>query len=406
MYYKLISAALCRRPRWSLTPIIVVCVIFARLAVVLILDSRPLLEDTELYHGAGVHFISVVHSGQTAPEVLEEWGGGTHYYGLFTAWFYFLFGAHPLFVMLFNSAVAGLGSFMFLGILLDRYPRAHPVLKLLTVLDPTMIFRTSCHTKDPLMFFFFALAASGFSGILRGRRTASLLYLLSIAGIYAIRPHLLPGVIFGGFAGLVVYRRSQPFSDLLARAWHAVLLFAAIVACVALLVVVITVPWETIVTAYSGLLTGLATGGSALSIPELASVADVVGQVSRGIVAVLFRPFPWESGSLSFHVASIYGIVISVVVLLVFREVILRGKHPFRAPFQAFLVVCCASLTIVFAGLAANLGTLARERVQLTAFLWLLLAAVSTSPSPAFIRLDASGMRRQPAPSPAGDSLG
>ena len=395
------TEVLWRSPRWHLTPFAVLCVIFLRLTVVTILVSRPMTEDATLYHEAAVHYAQVIHAGGSPPRVLEGWGIGVESYGLLTGWFYSVLGPNPLWIMLFNTTLAGIGSFIFLGIILNRYPGAHPLLKLLIVMDPSMLFWTSIHGKDPIMFFCFALATRSFGGMLRGRKSAPFWYVAALVPIVLIRFHLVPGVIFAGFAGLRAWHKKHPWPNWQTRTAYAISSTVVIFMIAALVFVALTIPLQTIISYYSTLIMSITYGGSALDLPEVTSIGGIFSHVASGIIAVLFRPFVWESGSLPFRIAALYEFLVWAAILPILARIMLRRRDKLVAsPLPLFFAICGGSTLLVLAALAANVGTIFRVRVQFTVFFWLLLAALSSSPPVMSLYVRVRQQRREGMPNP------
>ena len=93
----------------------------------------------------------------------------------------------------------------------------------------------------------------------------------------------------------------------------------------------------------------------------------------RGAITVLFRPFPWEAHNIPAVIASLESFLFLVIVWL--RRGVLWSRLRFfrKDSWLAFLLfhvlIIMLSLTVI-----SNFGLLARQRVMLVPFLWMLLA--------------------------------
>jgi hypothetical protein len=339
-----------RKARWELTPLCILLVIAARLAIVVFAASHRLYpgDDGVLYDDTATSYAFSFWSHRDWS--LISWGWGTNNYALYAGALYSVFGPHRLALLIFNSALAGVGSFLFLGVLLDRYPKAHPALRLLTVLDPSMLWWTSIYHKDPLMYFFLALTVRGIHRAMSGLKPTAAFW--GIGLMLFIRPQIAAIVLLAMLIGYGWYKTVALMLASFATAFF----------------------WLGGWGYYTTLLEGISYGGSALTIQE-----NPLLQIPYGLVAAAFRPFPWEPGPASLRVAAIYGILTTLAILLIAWR-LGRTHYALSSPFRRFLAAYCVGLTIFVGLLAANLGTIARERTQLTPFLWLLLASLSAYP--------------------------
>ena len=127
---------------------------------------------------------------------------------------------------------------------------------------------------------------------------------------------------------------------------------------------------------------GLDTGNSALEVPSLRGWQAALAYLPYGATTVMFRPFPWESGGFFFRLTSVEQLVLSGAelifigyFLLAFLNGSLRGMRQMilRDAADALTVFVTAYLigfVILFTYIAGNLGSLAREKIQLAPFVW------------------------------------
>jgi len=87
------------------------------------------------------------------------------------------------------------------------------------------------------------------------------------------------------------------------------------------------------------------------------------------VVTVLFRPFPFEAGSVTAMIASLEGMVVLVLFIRVFRRLLLVPRIPYAAFAATFTVL------FIFAFSAfSNFGILVRQRTQVLPLVLVLVA--------------------------------
>lgn len=106
------------------------------------------------------------------------------------------------------------------------------------------------------------------------------------------------------------------------------------------------------------------------------------------VVAVLFRPFPFEAGNGPPMATAIEGVFLMVLFALSWRRVFGAIRLLRKAPFVAFAATYSLLFVIAFSSIG-NFGILARQRCQLLPFLIVLLAA----PTPMRTRAGAGASR-------------
>jgi hypothetical protein len=126
----------------------------------------------------------------------------------------------------------------------------------------------------------------------------------------------------------------------------------------------------------------LDTGNAALEIPSLLGWKAALGYLPYGAMTVMFRPFPWESGGLFFKLASLEQLVLTaaeitfiVYVLLGLSKGSIPGKRLEISLASAdvltlFVAAFWTGFVLLFTYISGNLGTLAREKIQLAPFVW------------------------------------
>ena len=307
--------------------------------------------------------------GVEGSSVLEMYGGrwwGTPSISILSSWVMRVFGIAkvPVFV------VFGLVNFLAALCFLAAFRRAVPEVDPLTyakwiMFFPSLWFWPSPVGKDGVVLLGFGLAFLGVVG-LRGHRN----YVLVAAGAaltFAARPQyalVLMAVLLGG---VLLGRRGT--GGALGKLVAAAVLIPAAVYVVAL--------------------SSDALGFDVLETEETSEWIDRRGEASAyggsafeaasnpvtGAVNVLFRPFPWEARGLLVLVTSLE--VVAMWVLLWRRR---RAAMAFVRRHRSTEVFwISALLVLVLAGAVGmavgNFGTLARQRIHLYPFLFLIAAS-------------------------------
>jgi hypothetical protein len=112
-------------------------------------------------------------------------------------------------------------------------------------------------------------------------------------------------------------------------------------------------------------------GGSSIEAPELG-----LAGVPMALINVLFRPFPWEAGSIVVLMSSL-ELVFLWGLVLIRRKRILQSLRGWRS--SRFLCLSAAFIllySISFGMMVSNLGIIARQRIFVFPFLFVFLEAV------------------------------
>jgi len=123
---------------------------------------------------------------------------------------------------------------------------------------------------------------------------------------------------------------------------------------------------------------GNAIGGSAVEVQAAPGLAGALLAFPRGVVRVLFQPFPWEIQSFNTGLAAVENLFILWFALSHARRLreLLRGMV--RQPYVLFSSLFACALLLMFS-LMPNLGLLSRQRAQLLPFLFAPLVAAETA---------------------------
>lgn len=246
----------------------------------------------------------------------------------------------------------------------------------LVFLLPSLLFWPSSIGKDALMVLALGLASYGIAKSLRSKMRAGLLPMLLGLWLGAmIRPHVVAILVVGIVAAYLLRRPEQHLRQL-----GPVVKFASVgLACVVALVVAVEADGflneygydtdEGIIAAVSENTERTTKGGSEFDAP---SVFESPANAPLALVTVLFRPLPLEAEDLSQVAAGVEGLLLLGLVLWRLPWIWSAMKRIRNLPYASVSVVYCALFVAAFSTLG-NFGILARERVMLFPFLFVLM---------------------------------
>jgi hypothetical protein len=258
---------------------------------------------------------------------------------------------------------------------------------LLIFLWPTLLYWSSSVGKDCWMLFTLGIGAYGVARVLaRQPGGYSLLIVGLLAGVW-VRPHV-SAMEFVAFAvALIVGRRDH------VRTGSATPALVAKIAGIVLLVVIgALLSGRT--QAYldtkdsTTLAAQTAQGGSAFTAVNSQSPTGY----PVAALTILFRPLPFESHGLPELATSAEALFLLALTLASWRRLITIPGRLRRDSYVLFALVYCLMFFFAF-GALSNFGILARERIQLMPFVFVLL---SVAPAPVKPRLGMP-LRRSPA---------
>jgi hypothetical protein len=112
-----------------------------------------------------------------------------------------------------------------------------------------------------------------------------------------------------------------------------------------------------------------AQGSSAFDPVAVNSPLDV----PLAAVTVLFRPLPFEVGSVQMLLTSAEGVLLAALAVVSWRRLASIPRLMWSMPYVMFSLVFVVLFVCVFSSFA-NFGILARQRTQMLPFLFVLLA--------------------------------
>jgi hypothetical protein len=242
---------------------------------------------------------------------------------------------------------------------------------------PSMLYWPSSIGKEAWMLFALGLAAKGTARLLTGRTWGGLV--LAGTGLWLatlVRPHV------GGMAALgllVAYLLARP-PRRLGMLGAVIKLFSLAVLLVVAVVLLGQIqrylldkgidPAEGVNSVLAESARRTSGGGSGFQAPSTST--SLLG-LPYATVTILFRPFPFEAHNAQAAVIALESTLLLCLTVARSRTIWRAVRHLRRWPYVAFVVVYTAGFVVAFASIS-NFGILARERVQLLPFFFVLLA--------------------------------
>lgn len=301
---------------------------------------------------------------------------GTVFIRVVTGVLYTIIGSGRLAGFLVYSWLAFWGLFFFYRAFVIAMPegRSRTYARLLFFF-PSLLYWPSSIGKEAWMVFTIGIAAFGAAQVLSGRTWRGLG--VAALGMWLgalVRPYV-PGFVALGLGIAYLLRRPRRELRQLAPVAKAVGVVA-----LGLLAVVVVLKAQSFLKADlsspEGVVATLervskrsATGGSAFTPTVVRSPADL----PLATVTVLFRPFPFEANNAQALAAALESTFLLVLSLFRIRW-ILSALRSFRRQPYVVLALIYTGLFIVAFSAFPNFGLLARERVQLLPFYFVLLA--------------------------------
>jgi hypothetical protein len=333
--------------------------------------------DAVRYDAAGIDIADSFHRSEITIVDLLSFRQGTRFVEDFTGAVYSLMGPSRLGGFLVFSFIGFWGLFLFHRAALIGVPDADQRrYAALVCLLPSLVFWPSSIGKEALMMLSLGCCAYGAARVLE-RRSGGWPALAAGVGLaYMVRPHV--GVVV--LAAIVVAvmfrrRRGRPAFGPVGR----VLVVAALVAALAFVLgravdrLLPITSEATGVEAVGEVLdraeTGTDEGGSEIDRPSPNNPLDY----PSAAFSVLFRPTIVEANSAGDVFAALETSLLLALFVLGWRRVRNAFTSAFREPYILFCIVYTAVFTFAWSAFA-NLGALARQRVQAWPFLLILVA--------------------------------
>lgn len=352
--------------------------------------------DAGVYSGAGAILMDLYRQGifTTEPPGLTNRGAETARIAVVVGVIYTVTGVSRYAASFVFSWLCFIGQLLMFRAFRRGVPTGDARRYLVLVMFlPSMLFWPSSIGKEALMVFCIGLASYGAAQLVGSRvRVGGIaMFLLGVAGLFYIRPHMaLISITALGFAAAV--STIAGFSATEDKEGKGRAFAIRMVALVVLIgaASVATTQLHSVLgdgTEGAGGIQGVldktkaqtGEGGSKFEPVAVTTPLDI----PMATITVLFRPFPWESPNLNGLIASSEGALLMVLMVVGRRRVLNWAKSLARYPYLVYCLAFAFTFFIAFSYIG-NFGILARQRTQMLPLALTMLAM------PALARTQAS----------------
>ncbi len=306
---------------------------------------------------------------------------GTFFVRILTGIVYLLIGHTFSGISILWAWFGLLGMLLFYKAFTTAFPDGNRRLyMLLVMLYPSMLLWTSALGKDALMMLLSGMAVYGLVRLRRRVDMVGVICLpLGLAGMLAVRPHMAAIFTLALAISMITQPigagRMTPFIKILGLiVMLGVALGVAVTA--SRLVGVERLELEEVEQFIGERQVGTGErGGSAFTPIDTGSPLGL----ALLIPTVLFRPFPFEVHNFNALLASLEGLGLLALVVYRIRSVGTAIVGALRNNYPLFIVVFALEFVYIFSAIA-NFGIIARQRVQVYPFIFMLIAYLSASP--------------------------
>ena len=222
------------------------------------------------------------------------------------------------------------------------------------------------------MMFTLGLVGYGAARMLAGKPFGLVALALGLLGTTMVRPHVSLIAIVSLFGAYLLRRSPRP--SLLGPL--AKVLVLALIAVGTLVVLsqtqtffgVKTIDVESTQSVLTETTGKTSQGGSEVE----AFRSETPSGIATAIIAVIFRPWPYEAHNAQALFASLEGLVLLGLVIVSLRRLAAVPRAMVRRPYVAFALIYSLLFAYAFSAIG-NFGILVRERVQLYPLLFVLL---------------------------------
>jgi hypothetical protein len=351
--------------------------------------------DALRYDENGSAIANAFHAGDASLGTLLSVGRGTIFMDDLTGIVYTVMGPSDLGGFLVFSWIGFWGLFLFHRAALIGFPEADQRrYALLVFFLPSLLFWPSSIGKESVMLLSLGLCAYGSARLLERRRGGWIVLVAGLGLGYLVRPHV-PVVVLAALAVAILFRPRRGRTPLFGPLGRIVTVLVLMVGMAFALSEAVDrflpqrgveVTSEVNVSVVGELLdraeSGTSDGGSEIDRPS----PNNPFEYPKAVFTVLFRPTILEAGSAGNTVAALETTFILALAVVGWRRLKNVPATAFRRPYVLMCVVYTGIFTFAWSSFA-NLGALARQRVQVWPFVLLLLAV------PAVTRIRASTPR-------------
>lgn len=239
---------------------------------------------------------------------------------------------------------------------------------------PSLLFWSSSIGKEAWLTLTIGLSVYGVAKILQHRRGGYLTLSLGLLGTAMVRPHMALLVCVPLVVAYLLRRRPGPRSPL-----SPIYRVVGIVVMIAISAVVLQQVEQFFEVEGQGVqgvgqvldrtAEQTSTGGSQFDAPQSRSLVDL----PRAVIAVLFRPFPWEARNAQALLAAFEGALLLGLFVMGHRRLRRLPAEAVKAPYLVYVALYVLMFCAAFSTFG-NFGILTRQRIQVYPFVLVLLA--------------------------------
>jgi hypothetical protein len=335
--------------------------------------------DATGYHGSGVRLSEAFREGPRAFSLVAEVDlpelTGTPFVALVTMIVYLIIGPSQLGGFLIFSWLSFWGMFWFYRACVVAFPEGNlRRYALLLFFLPTMVYWPSSIGKEAWMIFTMGLATYGVALVLKHKPLGYLTAALGLTGTAMVRPHVTVLIFMSLFFAFMLRRRSWSESRMgpVGKfAGVAVLLVAGgvVLSQAASFFELDNVGSQSANQVFERTEAQSGQGGSEFEGTRPSSPL----QFPQAMLAVLFRPYPWEAGNAQAMIAAAEGTFLLVLMGTSLGRLVRLPSFLFRVPYVAYCLAFVVMFVFAFSSIG-NFGIMTRQRTQVFPFLLVLLA--------------------------------
>ena len=330
--------------------------------------------DAEAYHENGVR-LAQAYRALDFSEPADQKIPGTGFIRIVTGYVYAIFT---------DSIAVGFiafGLFAFIGtyLLFRAFETAVPEgnarrFALFIFLWPSMLFWPGSIGKEAWMLLGIGLFTFGAARVLSHQRGGFLLAAVGTWAVVMTRPHVIL-LLFGAFAVGYALRPGSRFSNMgfVTKAFGLAFIFVAgtfILTASNEFFGIEELNRESLEAELQETEEQTSQGGSSFQAPD--PLGSPIGY-PVALVTVLFRPFPFEADNLQMLFTSIEGLLLAGMMTVSLHRIMRAPALLRRWPFVAASAAYVAVFAFAFSSIG-NFGILARQRVQMLPFVFVLIS--------------------------------
>jgi hypothetical protein len=333
--------------------------------------------DSDAYHLSGTTLAEAFWDGRFAQVMAIEVPKltGTPFVKLVTGLLYILTGPTKLGGFIVFAWLSFLGLFFFYKAVVVGFPEAnHRRYAYLVFFLPSMLYWPSSIGKEAWISFGLGLASYGIALITRHQPLGYPVAALGLLAISGPRPHITVLCVVSLMIAYALRRKSWSDSTLgpVGKVAGIVVLLGVgvvVTAKAASFFEVDGVSGDSVNQVFDYTDQQSGQGGSEFEAVRVKSPT----QFPAAMLAVLFRPWPWEANSAQALIASAEGTMLLILGAAAAPRLLRLPKYIFQVPYVAYALTYTIMFVIAFSSIG-NFGILTRQRTQVLPLVVVLLA--------------------------------